>query len=153
MSTSTQPWDPRQNMYIEWQCQQFLYQVTHLIDSQQWDALSQCYTQDAILWRPSSPTQAIVGRHAILNSFLQRKPKITNHILSNLRFDVVSDKKVMVSSKVWLVSGEYTDILPTKNAVELFAGDFYDCLVMQDNNWFIQERKGSINVSFCAQNA
>lgn len=44
---------------IQWECQQLLNRVTLLTDNADWQVLVQCYTEDALLARPSDPNNPI----------------------------------------------------------------------------------------------
>lgn len=131
---------------IQWECQQLLNRVTMLLDERNWQALANHYTEGAELFRPSEPDLAIIGRENILQSFLERAPMETCHIIGNSVFDVISETKVMAKSRVWLVAGEQADKLPVASNGKLLIGSFIDTLVLEQDAWLIASRKGTIEI-------
>jgi hypothetical protein len=134
---------------IQWECQQHLNKVIRLTDQQEWERLAMCYTEDAVLARPSDPNHPIVGREAILASFRARPPRITAHILGNSVFELVKPGIIKVVSSVWLVSGLKTEAdMPVKADSEMLVGTFKDQLVSVEGNWLISRRDGSIELKY-----
>ncbi len=134
--------------HIEWECQQLLNKVTTLTDRREWEALAQCYTEDALLYRPSDSSTAVKGREEILRSFTKRPPKETCHMLANTVFTVISKNEVKADSRVWLVSGEPNTELPIKSDSKLMIGSFCDELSFEKGSWYITERRGSIELKY-----
>jgi hypothetical protein len=141
--------DRIQRAVIQWECQQHLNKVTNLTDQQDWERLAYCYSEDAVLARPSDPDNPIVGRDAILDSFRARPPRTTSHLLGNSVFKIIEPALVKVISRVWLVSGPPAE---AQNAViagnQLLAGTFIDQLVLVDDRWFTSRRDGSIELKY-----
>ena len=140
--------DRQQIAMIQTECQQFLHRATLLIDQCRWQELACCYTEDGVLFRPSDSKNGIVGKQTILESFLERPPRTTYHLLSNMVIDVTSCDQVTVHSRGWLISGEASEELPVKADNKLLAGSFVDTLVRIDDQWFIKCRKGSIELKY-----
>lgn len=132
--------------HLEWECQQLLNRVTLLMDSGQWQELAACYTEDALLFRPSDPNNGVQGREAILASFHNRPPRTSCHLLGNCVFEVRSPDYVVANSKVWLMVGTATKHFPTSADSKLLAGSFNDQLVNIGGQWLIRQRRGSIEL-------
>lgn len=133
---------------IQWECQQLLNKVMALTDTCSWQELASCYTEDATLYRPSDATVAIKSRQSILASFTERAPRVTNHMLSNCVFEVLSETSVRATSRVLLIAGE-NDGSPVATAdSKIMMGGFSDELILIDSTWFIAQRKGSVNLKY-----
>jgi hypothetical protein len=136
-----------QQSIIQWECQQLLNRMTTLTDQRDWEALAMCYTEDAVLARPSDPDNPIVGRDAILTSLKARPLRATAHLVGNSVFDIVTPEKVEVVSRVWLVSGPVDDnSLPVISDSPIIIGTFTDQLVWVDGTWLNSRRMGSIEL-------
>lgn len=131
---------------IQWQCQQFLYRATQLMDKGDWQALADCYTEDAVLYRPSDSDNGIKGKQAILESFLARPARTSSHLLANTVFDIESPSKVIAHSQVWLMTGEQATEKPVKADPKILAGNFIDTLVLHNENWYFASRKGGMDL-------
>lgn len=136
---------------IQWECQQLLNKATQLMDRGEWEALADCYTEDAVLSRPSDPDNGIQGRDAILASFRARPPRTSCHLLANTVFDVHGPDEVEAVSRVWLIAGPASDTLPVRADPNLMAGSFVDILVRVDGHWQIHSRRGGIELKYSYQ--
>ncbi|QUX94291.1 hypothetical protein C0J08_02205 [Marinomonas sp. CT5] len=140
-----------ETMLIEWQCQKLVTHSINLLDQGRWQELANCYTEDGILYRPSSPTSAIVGRDAILQSFTARPAKETCHALANVESKIIDDQHVVVTSRVVLFSANtkvegIENILPAN--ADIFIGRFVDELKKVNGEWLIAKRQGSIELKY-----
>ncbi|MDX9874847.1 MAG: nuclear transport factor 2 family protein [Spongiibacteraceae bacterium] len=133
---------------IEWECQQLLNRVTMLLDNGSWAELAACYTEDAVLYRPSDPTNGVRGREAILRSFEARPPRISCHLLANTVFDVVSATDVRAFSRVLLMTGAPSETAPAPADKTLLAGSFEDRLVLTNEGWRVASRQGTIELQY-----
>lgn len=147
MNTLSSSISPQEQYLIEWQCQQFLYQVAEFTDKHEWEALANCYTIDGVLRRPSQPDKPIKGRDAILASFLARPPLLSSHLLSNSIFEHKSANNVVVSSKVWLLTANASSSKSIQSDTSLKVGYFCDQLVKENDCWYIADRKGGIHMN------
>lgn len=135
---------------IQWECQQLLNLMTNLMDQHEWQALALCYTEDAILSRPSDPNNPIRGRQAILESFLARAPRTSGHSIVNSVFIITSQDEVTAESRVWLISGPVEETSPVVANTPLLIGSFTDRIKRQGNQWLVAKRDGSIEIKFVA---
>ncbi len=143
--------DRQEKSSIQQECQQLLHRVTMLLDNGQWEALAGCYTEDAILYRPSDADSGIVGRDAIYQSFCDRPPRISCHIIANTVFENVTATHVVAVSRVWLVTGAAGEAMPVMADSQLMIGSLTDTLVRVEEQWLIQSRKGSIELKYSGQ--
>ncbi len=140
-----------ESMFIEWQCLKLVKRTVNLLDERRWEELANCYTEDAVLYRPSAPKVKIVGRKAILESFTERPSKETCHILSNMEVQLQSLFAARVVSRVVLFSGDQkaSDLETAVTAKEsVFIGRFIDDLKYVDGEWRIAKRQGSIELNY-----
>jgi ketosteroid isomerase-like protein len=137
---------------IQWECQQLLNRMTNLMDQQQWQALAQCYTEDAVLSRPSDPNNPFRGRQAILESFKARPPRTSGHSIVNSVFTVTAPDSVTAESRVWLISGPADASSPVIANSPLLIGSFTDHIKRLENQWLVAQRDGSIEMKFVAEN-
>lgn len=131
---------------IQMECQQLLNRATQLMDNNQWHELVELYTEDGVLFRPSDPNNGVHGKQAILESFLSRPPKTTCHALLNSVIDIQKEDLVVVTSRVWLVSGPASEGGAVNSEGPLLVGGFVDTLVYSDGRWLIKQRKGSLEL-------
>lgn len=140
--------DRLERAMIQLECQQLLNRVTLLLDGGQWQALADCYTEDAVLFRPNDADRGITGREAIYQSFCARPPRASCHNIANSVFEIVTASKVVATSRVWLVTGAASETLPVSADSNLLIGSFTDTLVRREDQWLIQSRKGSIELKY-----
>lgn len=138
---------------IQWQCQQLLNRVVTLTDQAQWEQLAECYSEDAVLIRPSDPQNGIVGRDNIKASFLARPPRTSCHLLTNCVFTVETPERVVATSRVLLLSGPARKGSEIVSAdASMMAGSFTDQLVLVNQQWKIARREGSIELKYSYPN-
>ncbi|MBR9791473.1 MAG: nuclear transport factor 2 family protein [Gammaproteobacteria bacterium] len=145
--------DRQERAMIQLECQQLLNRATQLLDGGQWQALADCYTEDAVLFRPSDAEHGITGRDAIYQSFCARPPRSSCHIIANSVFDIITANNVVATSRVWLATGSASETLPVTAESNLMIGSFTDTLIRREDQWLIQSRKGSIELKYCGQSA
>lgn len=133
---------------IQWECQQLLNRVVSLTDRQDWEALANCYAEDAVLSRPSDPDNPIQGRQAILESFKARPPRTSGHMVGNAVFTLHSKEHVESVSRVWLVTGPASDSLPVVANGPLLVGTFIDQLKWNGQRWLVAHRDGSMELKY-----
>jgi hypothetical protein len=143
--------DRQEKAIIQLECQQLLNRVTMLLDNGQWQELANCYTQDAILFRPSDSGKGLEGRTAIYASFCARPPRTSCHIMANSVFEVINQQNVVVNSRVWMVAGEASAPFPVLADDKLMIGSFEDTLIRIGDKWLIRSRKGSIELKYSCQ--
>lgn len=133
---------------IQWECQQLLNRAVTLTDEQQWEALSKCYTDDAVMFRPSDSENAITGRQEIKASFVARPPRITCHLLANCVFTIVDSITVAATSRVLLMAGDSTATHPAIADSKILTGKFNDTITLVNDEWLLARREGSIDLRY-----
>ena len=96
----------------EWDCQQLLNKMIHLLDNGRWDELAECFTVDAEFFRPSDPVNAVVGRAAIHKAFSGRPPSITSHQLASCWFQDYTGTELRTQSRILLMAGAASEERP-----------------------------------------
>ncbi|WP_343594639.1 nuclear transport factor 2 family protein [Acinetobacter sp.] len=120
---------------IEHQIRYFAY----LNDQKQYSNLVQLFTDDASYARPSQPDQIITGKTDILDSFINRPQKPTQHVVGNILLDQQSEDLVIAHSQIVLYSGN-----EQQQCSMMVIGGFHDKLVRQNDQWLFLERRGFV---------
>ena len=135
---------------IEQDCQKLALTSIHLNDIQQWDALSELFTEDASFARPTAPDNAIAGREAIRAGFKARPAgRITRHLITNLLVTAIDADHARCRMYATLFTGDAAN--PAANPAfglladhNKFIGIIEDEYVRTANGWRIAGRTGSI---------
>ena len=131
---------------IEADCARLINHYVNCNDAQEWDQVAALYTDDAVFKRPSGG-DPIIGREAILASFLARPPRAQRHVIANIVVDVISAVEARAFSAIVLYQGDVTTdgILPVQAANSPLIGWFRDRIVLTDNGWRFAERSGGLD--------
>ena len=86
---------------IEANCARLVNHYANRNDAQDWQACADCYTQDAVFRRPSGG-EPVIGRAAILESFLARPPRAQRHVMANTVVEVQDADNATVFSAIIL---------------------------------------------------
>ena len=137
-----------QRQIIQWQCQQLALRVSYFIDQQNYTAMAELFTKDAIFARPTDPDNPIKGRETILAAFESRpKNRITRHICTNIIVDTVNESSATGNIYVNLITAN------TANEAENFGlnadpaqfmGEFRDSYTLTTEGWRVEQRLGNI---------
>jgi ketosteroid isomerase-like protein len=100
-----------------------------------WDAVAALYTEHGRMSRPTAPDAFVTGREAILAAFRSRPPRVSRHIVTNIRVDVVGDTAT-ASSQIMLF---------TAAAQPPMVGTYTDKLTRAKDGWRFLERRGSLD--------
>ncbi|MGZ3197635.1 MAG: nuclear transport factor 2 family protein, partial [Croceibacterium sp.] len=97
--------------------------------------------------RPSKPGEFIVGREAILASFLARPPRAQRHVIANTVVDVEGPATARAFSVIVLYQGDPSPEgeLPTMSADSPIIGTFTDRLALTEDGWRFTERVGGLD--------
>lgn len=132
-------------MTIEQECAKLIIRYAYLNDERNFEALADLFTADAVLYRPSAPTQAITGRADILSAFRKRPADvITFHICSDILIEIEDDVSATGRSRILLFSGSAPadgSRIPT-DARPPVPGVFHDRFRWTDGGWKFAERRG-----------
>ena len=115
---------------IEADCERLIKQYVNLNDAQDWPAVAALYTEDAVFRRPSGG-EPIIGREAILASFLARPPRVQRHVIANVVVDVEDETHARAFCAILLYQGDPAaeGDLPAMSANSPLVGTFTDRLV------------------------
>jgi ketosteroid isomerase-like protein len=130
---------------IEADCERLIKHYVNLNDSQDWPAVAALYTADAVFRRPSGG-EAIVGREAILASFLARPPRVQRHVIANVVIEAEDADHACAFSAILLYQGDpVPEGLPALSAGSPLVGTFTDRLVRTIEGWRFAERVGRLD--------
>jgi hypothetical protein len=132
---------------IEADCERLIKRYVNLNDAQDWQAVAALYAEDARFARPSRPGEFIVGRAAILASFLARPPRAQRHVIANVVVDAESPATARAFSVIVLYQGDPAPPgeLPAMSADSPLVGTFRDLIVLTEDGWRFAERIGGLD--------
>jgi ketosteroid isomerase-like protein len=125
-------------------CTGLISHYAYLNDERRFDDLAALFTDDAVLYRPSAPDQAVIGRAAILAAFRKRPADaMTFHVCSDVIIDVQGADLALGQSRILLLSAtrpEQGASAPPANMP--VPGVFRDRFVRTAAGWKFAERRG-----------
>ena len=131
---------------IERACTRLVSQYAYLNDERRFEELAELFTEDAVLYRPSAPDQAIQGRRAILEAFRKRPADaMTFHVCTDILIDVQDGHAVQGRSRILLLSTvrqQDGTASPAEGKVPV-PGVFRDSFRLTEKGWKFAERRGS----------
>jgi hypothetical protein len=131
--------------HIDQQVGQLLVDYVALNDARRWPELASLFTADAQLVRPSAPDQPIIGREAILASFLARPAdRRMRHVCANVQVTVLSATAAAATSTYVIYAGTLQggDSLPVLDASPPVLCEFQDRLTLTAEGWRFTLRHG-----------
>lgn len=131
---------------IQHACTRLISQYAYLNDERRFDELSQLFTEDAVLYRPSAPEQAIRGRAAILQAFQKRPANaMTFHVCSDVLIDVEDETRAAGRSRILLLSATRSGDgqLAAVESKMPVPGVFHDVFRLTAQGWQFAERRGA----------
>jgi ketosteroid isomerase-like protein len=137
---------PEGRRAIEADVTRLVHAYTWANDAGDWHACAALYTADAIFRRPSGG-DAIVGRQAILASFLARAPRVQRHAIANVLVEVIDASTATARSVIVLYMGDTADDdgLPVQDSKSPLIGTFTDLCVLTRGGWQFAERVGALD--------
>lgn len=138
---------PELRLAIEWECTKLIYCYALLNDQARWEEVASLYTEDGLMTRPTAPDQAIVGREAILASFLARPARATRHVCANVVVTVESDSEASAESVILLFTGSAAAgaDLPVRDPSGPLVGTYHDRFRATQTGWRFSERRGALS--------
>lgn len=124
-------------------CEQLVLEAVACTDANQAQGLAALFADDAVLVRPGGV--ALQGRAAILQAYAARPAdRITRHLVSNIRFHLVTAEQARATSYVQVWSGSMADEAgalgrPARQAPSV--GEFDDSFRRVDGRWMIARRE------------
>ena len=131
---------------VEADVTRLIHEYTWANDAQDWETCARLYTEDAVFRRPSGG-DPVIGRAAILESFLARKPRAQRHAIANVLVDVEGPATARAKSVIVLYMGDAADDggLPVQDAKSPLIGTFTDRCVLTPEGWRFAERVGGLD--------
>ncbi len=123
-------------------CARQISRYARLNDAGAYEELVQLFTEDGVFVRPADPDNPLRGRKLILESFNSRPPRLTLHVVYNIRIEVESPSCARASSEVMLFSVE--DISRYPPTIMKAMGSFADVLHLVGGDWLFAKRHGRI---------
>ncbi len=143
------PLDALQRLLAEQECRRLIHRYAYLNDERNFDALIELFTDDAILYRPSSPTTPLVGREAILAAFRGRPADVrTFHLCTDVIVEIEDREHAVARSRIVLLSGPQSGAGAAVATIDAVSkppapGTFEDRLRLTAQGWKFVERCGS----------
>jgi hypothetical protein len=129
---------------IQQACTELVSRYAYLNDERRFEELAALFTEDALLYRPSAPDQAIEGREAILASFRKRTPDtMTFHVCSDILIEVQDAHRAQGRSRILLLSATRPAHGTAPPAGTPMPGVFNDLFALTDDGWRFAQRRGS----------
>jgi hypothetical protein len=130
-----------ERMEIEWACEKLGRLYALCSDSNDLEALTYLFTQDAVFFRPILPDVEIKGRTEILTAFKLRAPIIVQHQVSTCVIDVHSTSTASGISYIsFLLAPGIDQPLPRIGGAQHFA-EFRDSYVLTAEAWKFSVRR------------
>jgi len=138
---------PEQRRAIEWECTRLINHYANLNDQGRWEDVAALYAEDGLMTRPTAPDDPVVGRAALLASFLARPPRASRHICANIVVTVESPTAASAYSVILLFTGKIDPEggLPVRDDGPPLVGEFHDRFVLTEEGWRFSERRGTLS--------
>lgn len=132
---------------IEWECTRLINLYANLNDAGRWEDVAALYAEDGLMTRPTAPDAPIVGRDALLASFLARRPRASQHVCANIVVTVESATTASAQSVILLHTGRFADDggLPIRDDKPALVGEYRDRFALTPQGWRFAERRGSLS--------
>jgi len=132
-----------EDLLLHQACADLVARYAWLNDERRYEQLADLFLDDAVLYRPSAPDQAIAGRAAILEAFRKRPATtMTFHVTSDVLVERQDGDTVHVRSRMLMfsrVEGEGGARAPV-------TGTFDDILKLTQGGWKIAQRRGALAI-------
>ena len=136
---------PIDRMAAEHEITRLVIRYAMLNDDGDYPAVAALYVEEGRMARPSGG-EPIIGRDAILQSFLARPPRIARHIITSILPEIVLDTEATCRSTMVLHAAPAGD-LPAKAKGSALLGGFRDRLTLTPDGWRFVERIGTVDLT------
>jgi hypothetical protein len=138
---------PDERRAIEWECSRLINHYANLNDQGRWPEVAALYTEDGLMTRPTAPDDPIVGREALLASFLARPPRASKHVCANIVVTVESEDRASAISNILLFTGKADSAggLPIRDEGPPLVGEYRDRFALTAEGWRFAERRGTLS--------
>jgi hypothetical protein len=138
-------------LVIEHACTQLVVDFAFAIDRKEFAKLASIFDEAATYTRPIEPDIVVRGRDNILRLFDSRPPdRITIHLYSNIRIEVLSADRARGSSRIALIAGstnneKHPQFGHKADPRQLYGG-YEDEFVKTTQGWRILNRRGYVQL-------
>ncbi len=131
---------------VEADVARLIHEYTWANDAQDWQKCASLYTEDAVFRRPSGG-DPIIGRQAILDSFLARPARAQRHTIANILVEVEGPATARAKSVIVLYMGDVPEEggLPVQDSKSPLIGTFTDLCALTPQGWRFKERVGGLD--------
>ena len=119
---------------IEHECARLVAHYANLNDAREWKQVAALFAEGGKLARPTAPDEWIVGREAILESFLSRPARTTRHLCTNVVITVFNADEARGDSAMALFLAN--DLVK--------VGAYEDRFLRTFEGWRFAERRGRL---------
>lgn len=126
---------PERRQAIEAECTRLINLYANLNDEGRWEEVAALYAEGGLMTRPTAPDDPIVGREALLSSFLARPPRRSQHVCANIVVTVESETAASAFSAILLFTA------PDKPPL---VGTYRDRFTLTEEGWRFAERRGAL---------
>jgi hypothetical protein len=135
---------PVDRLLAESEIARLIIRYAELNDAGDFAALADLFIEDGVFSRPSGG-DPVIGREAILKSYLSRPARISRHLIANIRVDLASEREAVCRSAVLLYSAT-AGPLPAVASGPGLLGGFADKVVKTHDGWRFAERRGWLDL-------
>ena len=137
---------PEQRRAIEWECTRLINLYANLNDMGRWEEVAALYAEDGLMTRPTAPDKPVVGREALLESFLARPPRASRHVCANIVVDVESAEAASAVSVILLFTGmaDPAGGPAVRDEGPPLVGTYRDRFILTGEGWRFAERHGGL---------
>lgn len=135
---------PIDRLLAESEITRLIIRYAELNDAGDFAALADLFVDDGVFVRPSGG-DPVVGREAILQSYLSRPARISRHLIANISIDLTSEREAKCRSSILLYSAA-AGPLPASASGPGLLGGFADKVVRTPEGWRFAERRGWLDL-------
>ncbi|MFV5475245.1 nuclear transport factor 2 family protein [Acinetobacter baumannii] len=128
------------NLQIQTDIEHLIRYFAYLNDQKQYETLINLFSEDSTYARPSLPDVILSGKTEILDSFVNRIQKHTQHVVANILIDQQTPDLVIAHSQIILYNGN-----DHQNIEMMVIGGFNDEIILDNQYWKFKKRRGFIN--------
>ena len=136
--------DDIERLVIEQACRRLVLDFARYNDDLDHARLADLFVDDCIFARPLDPQYPYHGRAAVHAIFRDRAPRLTRHVMTNIRIQVDSHDRAHGNSYVTMISSPNADRSAPREGEGIFFGAFDDVFVRTTAGWKFKERHGSV---------
>jgi ketosteroid isomerase-like protein len=134
---------PVDRLLAESEISRLIIRYAELNDAGDFPALVALFIEDGVFVRPSGG-DPVIGREAILQSYLSRPPRLSRHLIANISVIFASGSEAACRSAILLYTAA-PGPLPAAAGPGLLGG-FADKVVKTKEGWRFAERRGWVDI-------